>query len=97
MRALEQQRPLLDTFDPTPTAELARLPYDPDGVYDLSVGDNGSGRGAYRQHAALLFAEDQPAAVTMYPRLGVSAMAIKGSTVYRAKDAAAAPNSPPPP
>ncbi|WP_280346862.1 DUF7373 family lipoprotein [Nocardia neocaledoniensis] len=88
--ALERQRPLLDSFTPTPAAELARLPYDPDGVYELSVGDNGSGRGAYRQHAALLFAEDQPAAVALYPRLGVSAMAIKGSTVYRATDAAAA-------
>ncbi|MFD5179171.1 hypothetical protein ACFWM1_25415 [Nocardia sp. NPDC058379] len=30
-RALERQRPLLDSFTATPEAELARLPYDPDG------------------------------------------------------------------
>ncbi|MEV6364317.1 DUF7373 family lipoprotein [Nocardia asteroides] len=89
-RALERQRPLLDSFTATAAADLARLPYDPDGVYALSIGDNGSGRGAYRQHAALLFAEDQQAAVTLYPRLGVSALATKGSTVYRAADAARA-------
>ncbi|MGW6424535.1 DUF7373 family lipoprotein [Nocardia sp. NPDC055053] len=90
VRALERQRPLLDSFTATPAADLARLPYDPDGIYALSIGDNGSGRGAYRQHAALLFAEDQQAAVALYPRLGVSALATKGSTVYRAADAAAA-------
>ncbi|MFD4432103.1 hypothetical protein [Nocardia sp. NPDC058497] len=90
VEALKRQRPLLEAFTPTPESELARLPYDPDGIYVLSVGDNGGGRGAYRQHAALLFAEDQQAAVTLYPKVGVSAMANKGSTVYRAADAAGA-------
>ncbi|MFD3702355.1 hypothetical protein ACFWUP_04350 [Nocardia sp. NPDC058658] len=89
-KALERQRPLLDSFTPTPERELAKLPYDPDGIYDLSVGDNGSGRGAYRQHGALLFAEDQQAAVSLYREVGVSAMAIQGSTVYRTTDSAGA-------
>ncbi|MBC7304238.1 MAG: hypothetical protein H5T78_25245 [Nocardia sp.] len=89
-KALEHQRPLLDSFTPTPERELAKLPYDPDGIYDLSVGDNGSGRGAYRQHGALLFAEDQQAAIALYREVGVSAMAVKGTTVYRTADAAAA-------
>ncbi|MET9212818.1 MULTISPECIES: DUF7373 family lipoprotein [unclassified Nocardia] len=80
-RALERQRPLLDSFTATPEAELARLPYDPDGIFALSIGDSGSGRGAYRQHAALLFAEDQQAAVTLYRTVGVGALATKGSTV----------------
>ncbi|WP_194824806.1 hypothetical protein [Nocardia sp. XZ_19_231] len=89
-KALEQQRPLLDSFTPTPERELATLPYDPDGIFELSVGDNSSGRGAYRQHGALLFAEDQQAAVALYREVGVVAMANKGTTVYRTGDAAGA-------
>ncbi|MEV0060948.1 hypothetical protein [Nocardia sp. NPDC050718] len=89
-RALERQRPLLDSFTATPEGELARLPHDPDGIFALSIDDSGSGRGAYRQHAALLFAEDQQAAVTLYRKVGVSALATKGSTVYRAADPAGA-------
>ncbi|MFF2084309.1 hypothetical protein ACFVVM_11050 [Nocardia sp. NPDC058176] len=83
VRALEQQEPLLDSFTPTPETELSALPYDPDGIFELSVGEQGSGRGAYRRHAAVLFAEDQQAAVTLYAEVGLSAMAVKGSTVYR--------------
>lgn len=89
-KALERQRPLLDSFTSTPERELAKLPYDPDGIFELSVGDNGSGRGAYRQHGALLFAEDQQVAVALYREVGVSAMAIKGATVYRTADSAGA-------
>ncbi|MFI1236216.1 DUF7373 family lipoprotein [Nocardia salmonicida] len=89
-KALEQQRPLLDSFTPTPERELATLPYDPDAIFELSVGDNSSGRGAYRQHGALLFAEDQQAAVSLYREVGVVAMANKGTTVYRTGDAAGA-------
>lgn len=90
IKALEQQRPLLDSFTPTPERELATLPYDPDAIFELSVGDNSSGRGAYRQHGALLFAEDQQAAVSLYREVGVDAMANKGTTVYRTRDAAGA-------
>lgn len=85
-RALELQRPLLDSFAPTPEAELARLPYDPDGIFALSVGANAVGPGAYRQRGAVLFAEDQAAAAQLYPEVGVSAMANKGTTVYRTTD-----------
>ncbi|WP_157105821.1 DUF7373 family lipoprotein [Nocardia sienata] len=89
-RALELQRPLLDSFAATPVPELARLPYDPDGVFALSVGANATGPGAYGQRGAVLFAEDQVAAARLYPELGVSAMANKGTTVYRAADSAGA-------
>ncbi|MFF5032732.1 DUF7373 family lipoprotein [Nocardia salmonicida] len=90
VKALEQQRPLLDSFTPTPERELATLPYDPDAIFELSVGDNSSGRGAYRQHGALLFAEDQQAAVSLYREVGVDAMANKATTVYRTRDDAGA-------
>jgi hypothetical protein len=82
-RALELQRPLLDSFAATPVPELARLPYDPDGVFALSVGANAPGPGAYGQRGAVAFAEDQVTAARLYPELGVSAMANKGTTVYR--------------
>ncbi|MGW1738787.1 DUF7373 family lipoprotein [Nocardia sp. NPDC001965] len=89
-RALELQRPLLNSFAATPVPELARLPYDPDGVFALSVGANATGPGAYGPRGAVVFAEDQVTAARLYPELGVSAMANKGTTVYRTADPAGA-------
>ncbi|MGW5570603.1 DUF7373 family lipoprotein [Nocardia thailandica] len=89
-RAVERQRPLLDAFVPTPRDALPDLAYDPGRLMDLSVGENASGRGVYGPHGALLFAEDQAAAVARYPELGVDALANKGTTVYRTRDEAAA-------
>lgn len=85
-RALELQRPLLDAFTPTPVHELARLPYDPDGIFALSIGANVTGPGAYRQRGAVIFAEDQLTAARLYPEVGLSAMARKGTVVYRTAD-----------
>ncbi|MGW5381498.1 DUF7373 family lipoprotein [Nocardia sp. NPDC003963] len=89
-RTLELQRPLLDGFVPTAVPELARLPYDPDGVSALSVGANATGPGAYGPRGAVLFAEDQVTASRLYSEVGVSGMANKGTTVYRTADPAGA-------
>ncbi|MEV0033867.1 hypothetical protein [Nocardia sp. NPDC050793] len=90
LRALELQRPLLDEFRPTAAADYPELPYDPDGVFALAVGDGDAQQGAYRQRGAMLFAPDQPRAATLFREVGLNAMANKGTTVYRADDAAGA-------
>ncbi|MFD3508954.1 hypothetical protein [Nocardia sp. NPDC058666] len=88
--ALALQRPALDSFTATPVADLPDLPYDPTGIHALAVGDGSASSGSFGPHGALLFADDQQAAVTLYREVGVSALGRKDSAVYRTADAAAA-------
>ncbi|WP_141807135.1 DUF7373 family lipoprotein [Nocardia bhagyanarayanae] len=86
LRAIELQGPLLDGFIPTRLADYPDLPYDPDGVFALTIGDGDAQQGAYRQRGAVLFAQDQPRAASLFRQVGVNAMANKGTTVYRTDD-----------
>ncbi|MFD4443032.1 hypothetical protein ACFWPK_24980 [Nocardia sp. NPDC058519] len=88
--ALERQRPLLDSFVATPVAELAKLPYDPDGINALAVGNGNVSSGAYGPRGALIFTDDQQAALTLYREVGLVGIGIDDSAVYRTADAAAA-------
>ncbi|MFD3743526.1 hypothetical protein [Nocardia sp. NPDC058633] len=88
--ALERQRPLLDSFAATPVADLAKVPYDPDGIQALAVGDGTVSSGAYGPRGALIFTDDQQAAVALYREVGLVAMGVDDSAVYRTADAAAA-------
>lgn len=90
LRAIELQRPLLDDFRATPPADYPDLPYDPDGVYALAIGDGDAQRGAYRRRGAVLFAQDQPRAATLFGEVGLNAMANKDTTVYRTDDSSGA-------
>ncbi|MCP2289037.1 hypothetical protein APR08_001954 [Nocardia amikacinitolerans] len=83
LRAIDLQGPLLDGFIPTRLVDYPDLPYDPDGVFALTIGDGDAQQGAYRRRGAVLFAQDQPRAASLFRQVGVNAMANKGTTVYR--------------
>lgn len=92
-KTLDQQLPLIDAFVPTPVDQLTSLPVDPTGVLarTIPVPDGLPVRGgSYGPHAALATQSDPKRSQQLFADTGVDVMTSGGTTVYRARDAAAA-------
>ncbi|NNH69242.1 hypothetical protein HLB23_05050 [Nocardia uniformis] len=91
-RAIELQRPLLDSFVATEPAKYAELPIDPEGVYGLALGTGyrRAREGTYGPRAASLMMYDQPRMLALFGDVGMTAAGVAGTTVYRTRDNAAA-------
>lgn len=91
---LNLQIPRIDAFVPTAPAHFRDLPIDPTGFLNRVVppgtGTQDSANfGEYQPQGALHFEAD-PRAASLYAAAGVDTVAILGTTVYRARDAAGA-------
>jgi hypothetical protein len=94
-RILDLQVPLIDTFVPTEPAPLASLPQDPTGLLARTVplksGQGDSMSNADYDPAGALQLEDNPIeAGTAMRDAGVDTVAVSQTTVYQARDGAAA-------
>ncbi|MGO4444469.1 hypothetical protein AB4Z42_14030 [Mycobacterium sp. 2YAF39] len=94
-RILDLQVPLIDTFVPTAPAPLATLPRDPSGLLARTVplkpGQGDSMVDADYDPAGAMQLEDNPIAAGAAMRdAGVDTVAVSQTTVYQARDAAAA-------
>ena len=94
-RILDLQVPLIDTFVPTEPAPLASLPRDPSGLLARTVplksGQGDSMSDADYDPAGAVQLEDNPIqAGAAMQSAGVDTVAVSETTVYQARDAAAA-------
>ena len=94
-RILDLQVPLIDTFVPTEPAPLATLPRDPSGLLARTVplkpGQGDSMSDADYDPAGALQLEDNPIqAAAAMQQAGVDTVAVSETTVYQARDGAAA-------
>ena len=94
-RILDLQVPLIDTFKPTEPAPLASLPQDPTGLLARTVplkpGQGDSMSNADYDPAGAIQLEDNPIqAGTAMQDAGVDTVAVSETTVYQARDGAAA-------
>lgn len=91
---LALQRPLIDTFEPTPIDKLAELPVDPEGLLartQLPPPDQNSvGFGLYGPHGLLAFDSEPVATQALFAETGTDLIARSGTQVYRTRDSAAA-------
>ncbi|WP_006242418.1 DUF7373 family lipoprotein [Mycolicibacterium tusciae] len=94
-RILDLQGPLIDTFVPTEPAPLASLPRDPSGLLARTVPLK-SGRGDsmsdadYDAKGAMQLEDNPIQAGAAMQSAGVDTVAVSETTVYQARDAAAA-------
>lgn len=92
--ALAQQRPLIDTFKPTPIDKLAELPLDPEGLLARTQlpppGKTSVSFGLYGPHGKLAFSSNPPVTQALFAETGTDLIARSGTTVHRTRDSAAA-------
>ncbi|MCV7314299.1 hypothetical protein H7J77_01870 [Mycolicibacillus parakoreensis] len=93
--ALDKQIPLIDRFTPTPVDEIADLQLDPDGLLARTVEPPVDERGRFRfglygVHGFLAYSDDPAGDEKLLTDAGVDLIALAGTDVYRARDAAGA-------
>ncbi|MCP2289276.1 hypothetical protein APR08_002193 [Nocardia amikacinitolerans] len=93
-RMLDVQIPLLDKFQPTPSAELARIPLDPSGLLGRTLPSNPTAPfrpepdGVYTGRGALsLFQQPTPETLPLLQRSEVDLVSYGDAVVFRSKSA----------
>jgi hypothetical protein len=100
-KTLDLQAPLVDQFVPTDPAPFADLPADPTGLLahtmpapmwpePQSKAPANPKIGVYQPRAALHIENDPPSAAAAFATAGVALMSYNHTSVYKARDAAAA-------
>ncbi|WP_048832813.1 DUF7373 family lipoprotein [Nocardia cyriacigeorgica] len=93
--ALDKNIEMLAGYNRTPTAEIADLPVDTDGLLGRTLpvedlNENGATEGVYPPHAALHLRGRADVLKRAFDDAGVDLMADAGARVYRSADSAAA-------
>ncbi|MGW4365299.1 DUF7373 family lipoprotein [Nocardia takedensis] len=86
VRAVQRQRPLLDTFVATDPAKYADLPRDPSGLLALAPGSGGTATGAYSPAGASLLTYDHHRLRTVFTDTGTDGVAVGAANLYRTRD-----------
>ncbi|MDF0530266.1 hypothetical protein P0W64_17515 [Tsukamurella sp. 8F] len=95
-KAFKLEIPKLDSFKPTPAAEVSGLPADEDGImsrtlpYDSTEDPNPELSQGYLSYTGLLHRIQDISTADRYQRAGVDLVGQAGSVVYRTRDAGAA-------
>lgn len=95
VKGLDMQKPAIDRFKPTDPAAFPTLPQDPTGLLARTVPQspdnvNINTNLVYDQHAALHFQSSPLTAAKLFAGTGMQAWASSKTSVYEARDAAAA-------
>ncbi len=92
---LDKQIPLIDTFKPTPVDKIPDLPLDPTGLLARTVEPAIDARGklrygTYGVRGFLTYSDDPSGDQKLLTDAGVTDIALSGTDVYHARDAAGA-------
>ncbi|WP_234791422.1 hypothetical protein [Mycolicibacterium mucogenicum] len=91
-KALDLQSPRIDNFRPTDPVQFATMQTDPEGLLSRTVPtkEHKSNQGLWGPRGILHFSDDPLQTSTTLTPAGVDVVSVRGTHLYRAKDAAAA-------
>ncbi len=91
-RSLDLQAPRIDSFKPTDPAQFGTMQTDPDGLLSRTVPtkEHKGNQGLWGPRGILHFDDDPIQAAAALTAAGVDVISVRGTHLYRAKDAAAA-------